>query len=128
MADILYPVGSLSSNNQNRNDNYTSKAISILHPFSNHNSKPKPNASQNQEQSSTDSIGYKWSNNTKTKSKILIKQLILNELNSVDIEKDGFKRNEWYIYIDIDNNNIDKIWITQAHYDYETKVYRKLFT
>eukprot|EP01084_Bolivina_argentea_P190952 328037_1 len=110
MDVMLYPVGStcFASNNHNNNKNCVS--TSTLHPYSDYtnqsNSSPKQgknkniykNQNQNQDQISID--GCEWSNDTDIKSKILIKQLVSNTLKHVDMTKNGFKRNEWYIHID----------------------------
>ena len=67
-------------------------------------------------------LGHEWGDNTDLASKRLIKHVESKILKRVDIIKDGFKQNTWYIYVDVDANDEDKMWVNRSTENYKPKV------
>ena len=66
--------------------------------------------------------GHDWGDGTSDQLKKLIKNVELTVLKRVDIIKDGFKQNGWYLYIDVDNDDADKYWVCRSTENYKPKV------
>ena len=67
-------------------------------------------------------LGHEWGDNTDLSSKRLIKELESKILKRVDIINDGFKQNAWYMYVDVDANDKDKIWVNRSKEHYKPKI------
>ena len=55
-------------------------------------------------------------------AKQLMKELESNVLQRVDVDEVGIKKNQWYIYMDRDNNGQEKFWVNYSLQDHAPTV------
>ena len=107
-------INAIDNNNHNKNKNlnaFTTNPISSV-----------SNESNESDENSLDIIGHEFGLNTTFYSKLLLKELESKILKRVDLNKEHFIKHAMYIYIDIDEDDTDKVWANRSSFNYKSKV------
>ena len=68
-------------------------------------------------------VGHSWGAHTDIDSKRTIKALESGVLKRVEVRKGkAFVQNQWYVYIDVDAEQVDKVWVCRSKFTYYAKV------
>lgn len=68
-------------------------------------------------------VGHDWGCQTDIDSKRTIKALESTVLKRVEVSKGkAFVQNQWYVYIDVDADEVDKVWVCRSKFTYSAKV------